>query len=131
MSLWNEFKSFALKGNVVDLAVGVIIGTAFGKIVSSLVSDIFMPPIGLLFSNIHFQDLKWILKDGQNGTQKISVNYGAFIQNIVEFTIIALIIFIIIKFLNRFKRKEEASVKLSMEEQLLIEIRDILKQQKT
>ncbi|WDW09212.1 large conductance mechanosensitive channel protein MscL [Priestia aryabhattai] len=120
-----EFKEFALRGNVLDLAVGVIIGAAFGKIVTSLVNDIIMPLIGLLLAGIDFKDLSFTVGDA-------AVLYGSFIQTIVDFLIVAFSIFLFIRFFNRFKRKEEEKVEeevavLSKEEEILTEIRDLLK----
>ncbi|MGG7059064.1 large-conductance mechanosensitive channel protein MscL [Clostridium nigeriense] len=132
----NEFKEFALKGNVLDLAIGVIIGGAFNKIVSSLVSDIIMPPIGAITGGVDFKDLKYILKPGVDGADAVTLNYGAFIQNVVDFLIIALSIFIFIKVISKLNRKkaevkeEEIEVeepKLTLEQELLTEIRDLLK----
>jgi len=126
MSIWKEFKQFAIKGNVIDLAVAVVIGGAFGKIVTSLVSDILMPLIGLLLGGLNFTDLKIVIE----GT---SVNYGNFIQNIVDFFIIAASVFAVVKFSNKVASKieqgkePEEAPKLSTEEQLLVEIRDLLK----
>ncbi|MBB6177290.1 large conductance mechanosensitive channel [Anoxybacillus tengchongensis] len=128
--MWHEFKKFAVRGNVIDLAVGVIIGGAFGKIVSSLVNDIIMPLIGLLLGGINFSNLSWKVGEAE-------VKYGAFIQTVVDFFIIAFSIFLFVKLLNnlyeRVKKQEEAketAQTLTKEEQLLIEIRDLLKQQK-
>ncbi|MBG9449523.1 mechanosensitive ion channel protein MscL [Cytobacillus firmus] len=121
--MWNEFKKFALKGNVLDLAVGVVIGAAFGKIVSSLVDDIIMPLVGLLMGGVDFTDL--MVKVG--GAQ---VKYGLFIQNVVDFFIVAFSIFLFIRILNnRFKKKEEAAPAPSVDKnvELLTEIRDLLK----
>ncbi len=124
--MWEEFKKFAMKGNVVDLAIGVIIGGAFGKIVTSLVNDIIMPLIGLLLGGISFTHLQ--LKIGE-----ATVNYGAFIQNIVDFLIISFSIFIITRSINNMRKQKEeepapAAPEPSKEELLLEEIRDILKQ---
>ena len=131
---WTEFKEFALKGNVLDLAIGVIIGGAFNKIVSSLVNDIIMPPIGAITGGVDFKDLAYILKPAVGETPAVTLNYGAFIQNIVDFLIIALSIFVFIKViakLNRKKEVEEEAVveepKLTVEQELLTEIRDLLK----
>ena len=118
----NEFKKFAMRGNVIDLAVGVIIGGAFGKIVSSLVADIIMPLITILVGAVDVKDLAW-------GPLK----YGVFFQSIIDFLIIAFSIFLFIKFLTRFKKKEEAvkvEVKIDRQEELLAEIRDLLKAEK-
>ncbi|MFJ7725009.1 large-conductance mechanosensitive channel protein MscL [Neobacillus sp. NPDC097160] len=120
--MWNEFKKFAMKGNVIDLAVGVIIGAAFGKIVSSLVADIIMPLIGMIIGVVDFSDLAY-------GKLK----YGQFIQTIVDFLIISFSIFLFVKFITRFKKKEEAApapVKVDRSEELLAEIRDLLKEEK-
>lgn len=125
--MWNEFKQFAMKGNVLDLAVGVIIGAAFGKIVSSLVDNIIMPIIGLIVGKGHVDFTS--LAVGK-------IKYGLFIQNVIDFFIIAFSIFLFIKFLNRFKRKEEEPVKeetvktVNRSEELLAEIRDLLKEDK-
>lgn len=125
MSLMKEFKTFAMRGNVVDLAVGIIIGGAFGKIVSSLVSDIIMPPIGLLVGGLDFKNLAINLND------QVRINYGAFINTIIDFVIVAFAIFMMIKALNKFKKKEEeapaAPPKPSEEVVLLTQIRDLLK----
>ena len=124
----NEFKKFALKGNVVDLAIGVIIGGAFGKIVTSLVNDIIMPLVGLLLGGIDLTKLDIAIGDA-------SLKYGSFIQTVLDFLIIAFSIFFAIRFINRFKRKEEqkpaADPIPSKEEQLLTEIRDLLRQQQS
>lgn len=132
-----DFKAFAMRGNVIDLAVGVIIGGAFGKIVSSLVADIIMPPIGLLVGGVNFTDLAWIMKPAEvvNGVVKtaaVSLNYGQFLQATLDFLIIAFSVFLFIRLLNKFnKKKEEAPAPPapSQEEVLLTEIRDLLKQQ--
>ena len=97
MSIVKDFKAFAMRGNVIDLAVAVIIGGAFGKIVSSFVNDILMPPLGLLLGNVDFKDLKVLLKAGTEGVQAVTWNYGMFIQNIIDFLIIAFVIFMMIK----------------------------------
>lgn len=121
--MWSEFKKFALKGNVLDLAVGVIIGGAFGKIVSSLVADLIMPIIGLLLGGVDFSDLSITYR-------KAVINYGAFLQTVVDFFIIAFSIFLFIRLLNRFKKKEEVTESapvIDAKEELLTEIRDLLK----
>jgi large conductance mechanosensitive channel len=121
--MWNEFKKFAMKGNVLDLAVGVVIGTAFGKIVSSLVDDIIMPLVGLLGGGVDFSDLSITINDAE-------VKYGLFIQNIVDFLIIAFSIFLFVRVINRLKHKEEVkqeAPKIDQKEELLKEIRDLLK----
>lgn len=137
MSFLKEFKTFAMRGNVVDMAVGIIIGGAFGKIVSSLVSDIIMPPIGLLIGGVKFESLKIVLKhahtDAVTGkvTEAVSINYGNFINTALDFLIIAFSIFLFVKLINSMKRKEETKPTPppapSKEEQLLTEIRDLLK----
>jgi large conductance mechanosensitive channel len=125
--MWNEFKQFAMKGNVIDLAVGVIIGGAFGKIVSSLVNDVIMPLIGLISGGINIKS--HMIKVGD-----AKLMYGQFLQNVLDFFIVAFTIFLFIKFLNRFKKKEEvkeqAPVKVDRSEELLAEIRDLLKEDK-
>jgi large conductance mechanosensitive channel len=129
-----EFKNFAIKGNVVDLALAVVIGGAFGKIVSSLVNDMVMPSFGYIIGGVKFSNLKWILKKASEDSDLISINYGNFIQSIVDFLIIALSIFVIIKIYNKFKRvreerdkQEKQVIKTNPQEELLKEIRDILK----
>lgn len=125
-----EFKKFIARGNVLDLAVAVIVGAAFNKIVSSLVNDILMPPIGLLLGNTNFVDLKWTLKEATEEQAAVTLNYGAFIQTIVDFLIIAFSVFVIVRFYSRFQKKEEKAEpppKPSEEVLLLREIRDALK----
>ena len=134
MGLIKEFKEFAMRGNVIDLAVGVIIGASFGKIIASLVDDIIMPPLGYLMGGIDFANKKWILKpeDSINKLAEVSIKYGKFINTLLQFVIIAFCIFMIIKFLNSLKRKQEVvevAVIPGKEEMLLSEIRDILKNQ--
>lgn len=137
MGFIKEFKEFAIKGNVIDMAVGIIIGTAFGKIVSSLVNDIIMPPIGFLLADMKFANLRLILREaivddsGNVLKEAVAINYGNFIQTAIDFTLIALSIFLVIKGINRLKRKEEAAPAAPPEptaqEKLLMEIRDLLK----
>ncbi len=127
-----EFKAFALKGNVLDLAIGVIIGGAFGKIVSSLVNDIIMPLLGIILGRINLTNLKWVIRPAVGeDIKELAVMYGSFMQNILDFLIIALSIFLFTKLLTSFKKKEEAKPaeppKPSNEEVLLAEIRDLLK----
>ena len=134
MGLGSEFKEFAMKGNVIDLAVGVVIGAAFGKIVASLVADIVMPPLGLVIGNVNFTDLAVAIGRDPKG-KEVLWRYGAFIQTIFEFLIIALVLFIIIKGINRLKRQPPPAVPASpppppREEVLLEEIRDLLKKQR-
>ena len=133
-----EFKEFAMRGNVIDMAVGVIIGAAFGKIVTSLVNDVLMPAIGMLTGGINFTDYKWVIQKGvQDGTEvitpEVAITWGAFVQTIIDFVIIAFCIFIAIKAMNKLKRepepvKEEPAVPAAPSEvELLTEIRDLLK----
>lgn len=132
MGMMSEFKEFAVKGNVVDMAVGIIIGAAFGKIVSSFVADVIMPPIGLILGGVDFTDLSIVLKEAVGETAAVTLNYGVFIQTLIDFTIIAFAIFMAVKVINRMKKQEEAAPKAppepSKEEVLLTEIRDLLKQ---
>lgn len=132
MGMLQDFKSFAIKGNMVDMAVGIIIGAAFGKIVSSLVKDILMPPIGILIGGVDFTDLAYTLKAAKDGAEAVAINYGSFIQNIIDFLIVAMAIFVAVKVIQSMQRKEEEKPseppKPSNEEQLLTEIRDLLKQ---
>ena len=144
-----EFKAFAMKGNVVDMAVGVIIGGAFGKIVSSIVADIIMPPVGLLVGGVNFTELKWVLKEGvpavtneagevvTEAVEAVTLNYGNFLQTTFDFIIIAFSIFLIIKMMTKLDRKKEEEPAApapepepSAEEKLLTEIRDLLKEKK-
>ena len=129
MSMLNEFKEFAMKGNVVDLAVGVIIGGAFGKIVSSFVEDVIMPPIGMLLGGVDFKTLALVLKAAEGKSAAVMLNYGKFIQTVVDFAIIAFVIFMAIKAMNALKRKAEAAPPPgpSKQEVLLTEIRDALR----
>ncbi len=105
MSLMKEFKEFAVKGNAVDMAVGIIIGAAFGKIVSSLVNDVIMPPIGILIGGVDFKNLKLILKAATIDKPEVTLNYGLFINNLLDFVIVAFAIFLVVKGLNSLKRK--------------------------
>lgn len=129
MGMLKEFKQFAMRGNVVDLAVGIIIGAAFGKIVSSLVADVLMPPIGALVGGINFTDLKFTISAITD--TPVTINYGNFIQTLVDFMIIAFAIFVLVKAINRFNKKEEAKPAAPAappaDIQLLTEIRDLLK----
>lgn len=128
MSILKEFKTFAMRGNVVDLAVGLVIGAAFGKIVTSFVNDVLMPPIGLLLGGMDFSYLKVLLKEGVGDVPPVTLNYGIFIQTIVDFLIIAFAIFMVVKAMNSLKRKEEAApAPPPADVQLLTEIRDLLK----
>lgn len=129
MSLATDFKAFVLRGNVVDLAVGVVIGVAFGKIVSSLVDQIIMPPIGMLIGGIDFSSYKWILKAaGVDGKGEVAVQYGAFFNTMIQFLIIAVTIFLVVQLINRMVAKEAAApTAAAAEVVLLTEIRDLLK----
>ena len=131
MGMVQEFKEFAMRGNVVDLAVGVVIGGAFGKIVSSVVADVIMPPIGLMMGGVDFSDLKVVLKDAVGEVPAVTLNYGSFIQTCVDFLIVAFAIFMLIKALNSMQRKKEeapaAPPPPPAQEVLLTEIRDLLK----
>ncbi|MHC9511351.1 large-conductance mechanosensitive channel protein MscL [Kangiella sp. M94] len=131
MGMVSEFKKFAMKGNVVDMAVGIIIGAAFGKIVSSFVNDILMPPLGILLGGMDFKELAFTIKEATGDQTAVTLNYGSFIQTAIDFIIIAFAIFMMIKAMNRLSRKEEAKPaappKPSPEQELLTEIRDLLK----
>lgn len=130
MSLLKEFRDFAMRGNVVDLAVGVVIGAAFGKIVSSLVANIIMPPLGLLVGGIDFKNMAVTLKPAVGDTPAVLLQYGIFVQSIFDFIIIAFAIFLAIKLMNKLHKKKEVekpAPKQSTEEVLLTEIRDLLK----
>lgn len=132
MSMVQEFKKFAMRGNVIDMAVGIVIGVAFGKIVSSFVADVVMPPLGLLLGGVDFKDLAIVLKDAIGDTPAVVIAYGQFIQTIVDFVIIAFVIFLVVKAMNSLKAKEEAVPSAppapTKEEVLLTEIRDLLKE---
>lgn len=131
MGMMSEFKKFAMKGNVVDMAVGIVIGAAFGKIVSSFVNDVLMPPIGMMIGGVDFSSLAYTLKDAVGEEAAVTINYGNFIQTALDFIIIAFAIFMVVKAMNRMKKKEEEKPeeppKPSNEEVLLSEIRDLLK----
>ena len=131
MSMIKEFKEFAVKGNVVDMAVGIIIGAAFGKIVTALVGGVIMPPIGLLLGGVNFADLAFVLKEAVGEAPAVVITYGAFVQTLIDFIIIAFAIFMFIKGINSLKKKEEEAPKAppapSAEQVLLTEIRDLLK----
>jgi len=134
MSMMSEFREFAMRGNVMDMAVGIIIGGAFGKIVSSFVNDVLMPPIGMMLGGVDFSELAVTLKEAAGESAAVTLNYGTFIQTVVDFLIIAFAIFMAIKAMNTLKRKEEAKPeappeppKPSPEVALLTEIRDALK----
>ncbi len=136
MGLWKEFKTFAMRGNVMDMAIGIIIGGAFGKIIASLVNDVLMPPIGMLLGNMDFSNMSIVLKketlDAAGSTvPAVTIGYGMFINTLINFIIIALAIFAVVKMMNLAKKKEEAAPAAppapTKEETLLAEIRDILK----
>jgi len=131
MSMVSEFKEFAMKGNMVDLAVGVIIGGAFGKIVSNLVANVLMPPIGLLLGGVDFSNLSLTLKPAMGEVPAVMLKYGLFLNTVIDFIIIAFVLFMVIKAMNSIKRKkEEVAVEApppSAQEVLLAEIRDLLK----
>ena len=132
MSMMSEFKEFAMRGNVVDMAVGIIIGAAFGKIVSSFVADVIMPPIVVLIGGVDFSNLAVTIQDATAEVEAVTIKYGAFIQTVFDFLIVAFAIFMVIKLMNSLKKKEEeapaAPPEPSKEEVLLAEIRDLLKQ---
>jgi len=129
--LLQEFKAFAMRGNVIDMAVGIIIGAAFGKIVSSIVNDLIMPPIGLLVGGVNFTDLKIVMKQAIDSHPAVTLNYGNFLQVVFDFLIVAFSVFMLIKFLSTAKRKEEAAPSAppapTKDQILLTEIRDLLK----
>ena len=130
MSILKEFKEFAVKGNAVDMAVGIVIGAAFGKIIASLVADVIMPPIGVLVGGVDFTKLAFILKEASGDVHAVTLNYGNFIQSVVDFTIIAFAIFMLVKLINKLKKQEAAPAvppEPTKEELLLTEIRDLLK----
>ncbi|TFH47106.1 MAG: large-conductance mechanosensitive channel protein MscL [ANME-2 cluster archaeon] len=129
--MMKEFKEFAVKGNVLDMAIGIIVGAAFGKIVTALVSGVIMPPIGVLLGGVNFTDLAFIVKEAAGEAPAVVISYGLFIQTIIDFTIIAFAIFMLVKGINSLKKKEEQAPKAppapTAEEVLLTEIRDLLK----
>lgn len=131
MGMMSEFKDFAVKGNVVDMAVGIVIGAAFGKIVTAFVGGVLMPPIGVLLGGVDFADLAYVIKDAVGDTPAVSIAYGKFVQTVIDFTIIAFAIFMVVKAMNSMKKAEEeapeAPPEPSKEEVLLTEIRDALR----
>lgn len=135
MSMVQEFKDFAIKGNAVDMSVGIIIGAAFGKIVSSMVADVIMPPIGVLVGGANFTDLALTIKEAVGDTPAVVLKYGNFLQSVVDFTIIAFAIFMVVKLINKLKKQQvEAPAPIpepTKEELLLAEIRDLLKERKS
>lgn len=135
MAILKELKNFMMRGNVVDMAVGVIVGGAFGKIVSSLVSDVIMPPIGYILGGVDFGDLKLVIKGATADAAAVSINYGTFIQTVLDFVIIATVLFFAIKGINALRNPKEEEKPASppapsKEEVLLTEIRDLLKEKK-
>lgn len=134
MSFLKEFREFAMKGNVVDMAVGIIIGAAFGKIVSSLVADVIMPPLGLIIGGVDFKQFSLVLREAEESVPAVVMNYGMFIQTVFDFVIVAFAIFMAIKVMNKVRREKEEAAPAepaapSTEEVLLSEIRDLLKEQ--
>jgi large conductance mechanosensitive channel len=133
MSMFKEFKTFAMRGNVVDMAVGIIIGAAFGKIVSSFVNDVIMPPIGVMLGGVNFKDLAIVIQQASETQAEVLIKYGMFIQTILDFIIIAIAVFAGIKAMNSMKKKEEAKpaavATVPEDVKLLTEIRDLLKKQ--
>lgn len=131
MKMLQEFKAFAMRGNVVDMAVGIIIGVAFGKIVSSFVSDVIMPPIGMILGGTDFSNLSFVLKEALEDVEAVTLNYGMFLNTVIDFVIIAFAIFMAIRAMNKMKRKEEekpsSPPELPADVKLLTEIRDLLK----
>ncbi len=131
MKMIQEFKQFAMRGNVMDMAIGIIIGAAFGKIVSSVVADVIMPPIGLILGGVDFSSLAIVLKEGSEGSEPVLLKYGVFINTIIDFIIIAFAIFMLVKGINTLKKKEEekpsAPPEPTKSEILLAEIRDELR----
>lgn len=129
MSFFGEFKAFAMRGNVIDLAVGVVIGAAFGKIVTSLVDQMIMPPIGLLIGGVDFSSYKWVLQAaGADGKGEVAIQFGAFLNTVIQFAIVAFAIFLVIKLMNRLVRKQEdAPAPPPPDVVLLTEIRDLLR----
>ena len=134
MGVLAEFREFAVRGNVIDLAVGVIIGASFGKIVTSLVDNVIMPPVGLLLGNVDFSKLEWVLRPENPATEaveKVAIGYGAFINTLLQFLIVAFVVFLLVKAINRLRRQQaaapEAPAAPTATEALLAEIRDELK----
>jgi large conductance mechanosensitive channel len=135
MSILQEFKTFAVKGNMIDMAVGIIIGAAFGKIIASLVADVIMPPLGLVIGGVNFSDLAITLAPAEGELPAVVLAYGKFIQSIVDFLIIAAVIFMAVKMINRLKREEQAAPPApaapTKDQELLSEIRDLLRAQQS
>ncbi len=132
MKIFNEFKKFIMRGNVVDLAIAVTIGATFGRIIASLVADIITPPIGLLLRGINLKSLKWVLQIADETRPEIAIGYGNFLQASIEFVVVALVVFLMVKAISRFRPKEEKAAtqaQVSDEVKVLTEIRDLLKKQ--
>jgi large conductance mechanosensitive channel len=131
MGIYKEFREFAMRGNMIDMAIGIIIGAAFGKIVSSMVNDIMMPPIGIILGGVDFKDFSMVLKPAVGSAPAVILKYGTFINNMIDFLIVAFVVFMMIRTINSMKRKEDqkpaAPPKPSGQEKLLTEIRDLLK----
>jgi large conductance mechanosensitive channel len=131
MGMMKEFKEFAMRGNVMDMAVGIVVGAAFGKIVSSFVNDVLMPPIGVLLGNVDFSKLMITVKEAAGETPAVTIKYGVFINTVIDFVIVAFAIFLVIRAMNRMMKKKEeepaAAPEPPKEEVLLTEIRDLLK----
>jgi large conductance mechanosensitive channel len=131
MGMMSEFKKFAVKGNVMDMAVGIIIGAAFGKIVAAFVSGVMMPPLGLLIGGVDFSELAYVLKPATETAEAVTIQWGAFVQTTIDFLIVAFAVFMVVKAMNNLKKKEEeapaAPAEPTKEEVLLTEIRDLLK----
>jgi large conductance mechanosensitive channel len=125
----NDFKEFAMRGNVIDLAIGIILGTAFNKIVSSVVSDVFMPLLSTILGRINISTLKFVINSTILGLEPIEIRYGAFLQAVIDFIAIAFCIFIFVKIISKFRKKNEAAPSLSKTEELLTEIKELLKEQ--
>ncbi len=127
MTMMKEFREFAMRGSVLDLAVGVVVGVAFGKVVDSLVNDVIMPPVGLLLGGMDFSNLAVTLKEGTATTPAVLIKYGAFLNTIVAFIIVTLAIFVVLRLINTFRKRQEAAPAPPAQEVLLTEIRDLLK----
>jgi len=127
MGMLQEFKDFAIKGNVVDMGVGIIIGAAFGKVITSFVNDVVTPPIGLAMGGVDFSKLSMKLSEAKEGVEAVTLNYGMFIQALLDFTIVAFVMFMVIKGMNSMKAAEEEAEETPANEVLLAEIRDLLK----
>ena len=129
MGMVSEFKAFVMKGNLVDMAAGIIIGVAIGKVVSSLVADVIMPPIGVLMGGVDFSNLGYLLQEAVGETPAVMLKWGAFVQSIIDFLIVALCVFLIIRLVNKMQKPAEEKPAEPTSEELLTEIRDLLKQQ--